>query len=207
VRCDDGSLSLPSRWRRPRKIFVNSMSDLFHEEVPVEFISQVWAAMAATPQHIFQVLTKRPKRMRELVSNLPVLPNVWLGTSVEDGRVIQRIDELRRTPATVRFISFEPLIGSVTEADLSRIHWAIVGGESGPAHRHIDANWVREIRDICRRDGTAFFFKQWGGARPKSNGRTLDGAVWDEYPTAAGSLASAGLYDQQEQRPDCRALG
>ncbi len=207
VRCDDRSLSLPSRWRRPRKIFVNSMSDLFHEDVPLDFILRVWSAMSATPRHTFQVLTKRPERMRQIVTDLPLLPNVWLGTSVEDARVLTRIEELRHTPAAVRFISFEPLIGSVAEANLNRIQWAIVGGESGPAHRQMEANWVREIREICRRDGAAFFFKQWGGARPKSNGRTLDGAVWDEYPSAAGSLASVRQNDQHEQRSNCRTLG
>jgi protein gp37 len=207
VRCDEASLGLPSRWQRPRKIFVNSMSDLFHDDVPAEFISRVWAEMAATPRHTYQVLTKRPGRMRLITSHLPALPNVWLGTSVEDGRVLDRIDELRKTAAAVRFISFEPLIGSVAHANLESIHWAIVGGESGPHHRPIEPEWVREVRDICRRDGAAFFFKQWGGARPKSNGRALDGSHWDEYPTIAGSLTSVGLHDQEEQRSGCRTLG
>jgi protein gp37 len=207
VRCDEASLRLPSKWRRPRKIFVNSMSDLFHEDVPLSFISQVWFAMAATPRHIFQILTKRPGRMLAMASSLPVLPNVWLGTSVEDSQVLPRIDELRQMPAAVRFISFEPLIGSVAAANLDQIHWAIVGGESGPAHRPMESDWVRQIRDICRRDGTAFFFKQWGGPRPKSNGRTLDGSTWDEYPTFAGSLASVGLHVEQQQGSGRRAVG
>jgi protein gp37 len=183
------------------------MSDLFHEDVPFEFVSRVWAAMRATPRHTYQVLTKRPERMRRFMSSVPVLPNIWLGTSVEDARVLSRIDELRNTAAAVRFISFEPLIGSVAAANLEGIHWAIVGGESGPRHRPIEPDWVRQVRDLCRRDGAAFFFKQWGGARPKSNGRTLDGTEWDEYPALAGSLASVGPYDQQEQRSGCRTLG
>jgi protein gp37 len=200
IRCDENALALPSRWRRPRKIFVNSMSDLFHDGVPFEFIARVWSAMEETPRHIFQVLTKRPERMRQVLKDLPLLPNVWLGTSVEDSRVVQRIDELRATPAAIRFVSFEPLIGSVAKADLTAIHWAIVGGESGPRHRPLEADWVREVHDLCRRDGVAFFFKQWGGSRPKSNGRSLDGTNYDEYPTIAGSLTSVRLYDKHEQR-------
>jgi protein gp37 len=207
VRCDEKALMLPSSWRRPRKIFVNSMSDLFHEAVPADFIASVWSVMSATPRHVFQILTKRPERMRRIVSGLPNLPNVWLGTSIEDSRVLNRVQDLRATPAAVRFVSFEPLIGSVAGADLAGIHWAIVGGESGPSHRPISADWVREIRAICRRDGTAFFFKQWGGARPKSNGRSLDGSEWSEYPTNAGSIASLRLYDQQGQGSGGRPVG
>jgi protein gp37 len=161
------------------------MSDLFHEDVPEEFIRKVWRTMAATPRHTYQILTKRPDRMAEVVSCLPVLPNVWLGTSVEDSAVLARIDELRRVPAAVRFISFEPLIGSVADADLQDIHWAIVGGESGPQAREMNPAWVDEIEAICRRDGAAFFFKQWGGRNKKATGRVLRGRTYDEMPRSA----------------------
>jgi protein gp37 len=186
VRCDESVLAAPAAWRRPRRIFVNSMSDLFHADVPVDFIRRVWAAMANAPQHSFQILTKRPDRMREVVRSerLDVLPHVWLGTSVEDGSVLDRLDELRATPAAVRFVSFEPLIGSVVEADLREIHWAIVGGESGPRARPMEETWVDEIHDLCREARTAFFFKQWGGRNKKAAGRTLRGRTFDEMPQA-----------------------
>lgn len=184
ISLDEESLSVPARWRKPRKIFVNSMSDLFHPDVPVEFIVRVWAAMAATPQHTFQILTKRPERMREVLAEVAPRPltHVWLGTSVEDGPVIDRLDELRGTPAAVRFVSFEPLIGSVAAANLALIDWAIVGGESGPRSRPILEEWVDEIYDLCDDAGTAFFFKQWGGRNKKAAGRTYRARVWDELP-------------------------
>lgn len=184
VRLDEASLDIPLRWRKPRKIFVNSMSDLFHSDVPATFIARVWSVMAQTPQHTYQILTKRPERMREVLTelDLPVLPHVWLGTSVEDGAVLARLDDLRATPALVRFVSFEPLIGSVAQADLTSIHWAIVGGESGPRARPMASEWVDQIRAQCRRAGTAFFFKQWGGRNKKAAGRTYDGRTWDELP-------------------------
>lgn len=182
VFLDQKSLGLPKSWTKPRRVFVNSMSDLFHPGVPAEFIAQVWQAMGQTPQHTFQILTKRPDRMVEIVPSLPKLPNVWLGTSVEDGRVLHRIDELRQVPAAVRFISFEPLIGSVADADLSGMLWAIVGGESGPQARPLDAAWVDEIHDLCAEAGTAFFFKQWGGKNKKAAGRVYRGRVWDDLP-------------------------
>ena len=178
-------LSLPETWAKPRRVFVNSMSDLFHEEVPEHFIRDVWKTMAATPRHTYQILTKRPERMAEIVSSFAVLPNVWLGTSVEDGRVLHRIEELRHEPAAVRFISFEPLIGSVVEADLTDIHWAIVGGESGPQARGMDPAWLDEIEAACRRTATAFFFKQWGGKNKKATGRELRGRTYDEMPASA----------------------
>jgi protein gp37 len=181
---DRKALSIPANWAKPRRVFVNSMSDLFHRDVPVEFITDVWRVMAETPRHTYQILTKRPDRMMEIVPNLPKLPNVWLGASVEDGRVLHRIDELRQVPAVIRFISFEPLIGSVDGADLSKIHWAIVGGESGPKARHMDPVWVDEIERMCRRAGTAFFFKQWGGRNKKATGRMLNGRTYDEMPAA-----------------------
>jgi protein gp37 len=187
VACDETALSAPRSWRRPRRVFVNSMSDLFHPGVPDDFIARVWAVMRDTPIHTYQVLTKRPERMAELLREpaFSQLPNVWLGTSVEDGRVLQRIDYLRATPAFVRFISFEPLIGPVGLADLSDIHWAIVGGESGPRSRPMPEAWVAEIEARCRTAGTAFFFKQWGGTNKKAAGRLLNGRTYDEMPAIA----------------------
>lgn len=184
ITLDHASLNAPKAWNKPRKVFVNSMSDLFHPEVPGDFVQQVWATMASTPQHTYQILTKRPERMAHLLSSpeFSVLPNVWLGTSVEDDRVIHRLDDLRQVPAAVRFVSFEPLIGSVAGAELIDIHWAIVGGESGPKARAIDPIWVDEIHDACRRADTAFFFKQWGGTNKKAAGRTYRDRTWDELP-------------------------
>lgn len=181
---DHSALCVPATWSRPRRVFVNSMSDLFHEEVPEEFIRQVWRTMGATPRHTYQILTKRPDRMADVLPALPVLPNVWLGTSVEDGDVISRLDHLRRVPGTIRFVSFEPLIGSVVGADLADIHWAIVGGESGPNARPMAPEWVDEISAACDQAGTAFFFKQWGGINKKVSGRTYRGRTWDHFPEA-----------------------
>ncbi len=191
VREDYDSLSAPLRWKKPRKIFVNSMSDLFHELVSDDFIYAVWDVMRQTPQHNYQILTKRPEKMQDIVSNgiKDVLPNVWLGTSVEDSDVVKRIDFLRETPASIRFISFEPLIGSVGDVDLSDIHWAIVGGESGVNARPIKEEWIDEIHDQCDLYQTAFFFKQWGAwgkdnqkRSKKANGREYRGRTWDEMP-------------------------
>jgi protein gp37 len=181
---DRKSLAIPATWSKPRRVFVNSMSDLFHAEVPADFIAEVWQVMANTPRHTYQILTKRPDRMIEIVPSLRKLPNVWLGTSVEDERVLYRIDELRRVPAAVRFISFEPLIGSVGMADLTDIHWAIVGGESGPKARYMDPAWVDEIFEMCRRYRVAFFFKQWGGRNKKATGRSYRDRTWDDLPEA-----------------------
>lgn len=237
----EDKLDEPLSWRKPKLVFVNSMSDLFHKDVPMEFVARVFGVMAATPQHTYQVLTKRPKRMSrmlqhpefenimrrasgELGHELP-LPNVWLGTSIESRDYVWRADYLRQTPAAVRFVSAEPLLGPLLPdadymidadgdtypvgdadvrawrpwedesdakpLDLTGIDWLIVGGESGPGHRPIEEHWVRDLKEACiescwvhdGRDGhTAFFFKQWGGARPKSNGRELDGRTWDEMP-------------------------
>lgn len=182
VRLDEAALKMPARWRSPRMIFVNSMSDLFHPAVPVRFIEQVWEAMGGCSQHTFQILTKRPDRAAEVVAALDLLPNVWLGTSVESSDVLYRLDQLREARAAVRFISFEPLLGSVANADLNGFHWAIVGGESGPRARHMDPKWVDEIKAMCRREGAAFFFKQWGGKNKKAAGRTLRGRTYDEMP-------------------------
>ena len=170
-------------------IFVNSMSDLFHSDVPTEFIAAVWRTMEQTPQHTYQILTKRPDRMAAILNaGFRILPNVWLGTSVEDGRVLSRLDELRAVPAALRFVSFEPLIGSVAGAKLSGIHWAIVGGESGPHARNIDPDWVSEIEHICRLSSTAFFFKQWGGKNKKAAGRQFNGRTYDEMPVSGSTI-------------------
>jgi protein gp37 len=181
---DRKALMAPYRWRKPRTVFVNSMSDLFHPDVEQAFIKDVWSVMENTPQHIYQILTKRPDRMREILSSVDfkVLSNVWIGTSVEDCAVVERIDELRATPAAVRFISFEPLIGSVDGANLHDIDWAIVGGESGPRARPMPIEWVEEIEELCRQYGAAFFFKQWGGKNKKATGRLLNGQTYDEMP-------------------------
>ena len=185
VSLDQAALEVPKAWRKPRLIFVNSMSDLFQDRVPAEFIRRVWETMAATPQHTYQILTKRPDRMAEVASNLPLLPNVWLGTSVENAAVLERLEQLRATPAVVRFVSFEPLIGSVVGADLREIHWAIVGGESGPRARPMLEDWVDEIREMAEDAGAAFFFKQWGGRNKKAAGRSYRGRFWDDLPGIA----------------------
>jgi protein gp37 len=184
IRVDENSLNIPHSWSKPRKVFVNSMSDLFHDDVPVDFIAKVWSVMKQTPRHTYQILTKRPDRMAEVLAAAPfeTLPNVWLGTSIEDGRVLHRLDAIRRVPTAVRFVSLEPLIGSVAAGDLTGIHWAIVGGESGPRAREMNPIWVDEIEAMCRRSGTAFFFKQWGGKNKKAAGRTLNGRTYDEMP-------------------------
>lgn len=193
VREDHTALLTPYRWRKPRKIFVNSMSDLFHEQVSDGFIQSVWQVMDETPRHNYQILTKRPERMANFVSNKigKVLANVWLGTSVENSDVIDRIEPLRNTPAFVRFISFEPLIGPVGAIDLAGIHWAIVGGESGHFARPIREDWIDELYMQCKKAGTAFFFKQWGTwgkdnkkRSKKANGREYRGQTWDEMPSA-----------------------
>jgi protein gp37 len=166
------------------------MSDLFHADVPAEFIAQVWGTMSVTPRHTYQILTKRPDRMAVILSRpeFKTLPNVWLGTSVEDASVLSRLDDLRKAPAAIRFVSFEPLIGSVAAGELSGIDWAIVGGESGPRARPMNPKWVFEIEEICRRSGTAFFFKQWGGRNKKAAGRMLNGRTYDEMPSVHNSL-------------------
>ena len=182
VKLDRNSLAVPLRWTRPRMVFVNSMSDLFHEKVPARFIRQVWKVMAEAHWHTFQILTKRPERMATLSHDLPLLENVWLGTSVENADYVHRLDALRQVKAAVRFVSFEPLLGSVASADMAGIEWAIVGGESGPRARPMEPQWVTEIQTACRESRTAFFFKQWGGRRKAKTGRELNGRTWDEFP-------------------------
>lgn len=190
VYLDEKALSIPKKWEKSRNIFVNSMSDLFHEKVPDDFIRSIWNVMEQTPQHNYQILTKRPDRMLRVISKYDtILKNVWLGTSVEDATVSHRISELQSVPAAVRFISFEPLIGPVGTLNLDNIQWAIVGGESGSSARPIREEWVDEIHDLCRKAGTAFFFKQWGTwgsdnkkRSKKANGRKYRGQTWDEMP-------------------------
>lgn len=196
VRPDRHSLATPKHWAKPRMVFVNSMSDLFHSDVPLNFIRDVWSVMEEAGHHTYQILTKRPDRMAEVLSDLPCLPNVWLGTSVESADYLFRLDQLRGVKAAVRFVSFEPLLGSVVGADLTDIAWAIVGGESGPRARPMDPKWVKEIRSACVAQGTAFFFKQWGGKNKARAGRVLDGRTWDEYPARASSEA-IGRSSQQ----------
>jgi len=179
-------LRQPLGWGQSKMIFVNSMGDLFHKNVPKSFIDQVFETMEGASWHTFQVLTKRSSLMRRYINNryhsAACPEHIWLGVSVEDGTKRSRVEHLRQTRATVRFLSVEPLIGPVGMLDLSDIHWVIVGGESGPRARTIEASWVRNIRDQCVSEGVAFFFKQWGGYRPKSGGRDLDGVTWDQYP-------------------------
>jgi protein gp37 len=185
-------LELPLRWRRPRRIFVNSMSDLFHEDVPEAFIRRVFDVMARADWHQFQVLTKRHERLAGIGPTLPWPAHVWAGVSIESARFVHRADALRKVPAAVRFISAEPLLGPLDGLDLEGIHWLIAGGESGPAHRPAKAEWFRELRAQCQAAGVPFFFKQWGGRYPKHRGRVLDGRMWSEYPIAfAGELTQA----------------
>ncbi|THK36333.1 DUF5131 family protein [Ensifer sp. MPMI2T] len=180
---DNKALAIPETWAKPRNIFVNSMSDLFHPDVPADFIRKVWDAMSRTRRHTFQILTKRPDRMADVLRDgFDILPNVWLGASVEDGRVLHRLDELRAVPAAIRFVSFEPLIGSVAGGKLDGIHWAIVGGESGPKARPMDPTWIDEVFDMCTDANAAFFFKQWGGKNKKATGRTYRHQTWDQMP-------------------------
>jgi protein gp37 len=190
VRLHPERLEQPRRWRAPRVIFVNSMSDLFHDAISAEYIAAVFAVMAECEQHVFQVLTKRHERLRELAPDLPWPRNVWMGVSVENNRWAVRADYLRDVPAAVRFVSAEPLLGPVDRLELKNLHWVIVGGESGPSYRAMQADWARELRDRCVRAEVAFFFKQWGGRTPKSGGRLLDGQVWSEMPVVP-ALAAA----------------
>lgn len=178
------ALELPHRWRAPRLVFVNSMSDLFHEDVPDAFVQSVFEVMASCSQHQFQVLTKRHERLLKLAARLPWPPNVWMGVSVETARYYARIAALRRVPAETRFVSLEPLLAPMPNLPLDGIHWVIVGGESGRRSRAMDAEWVRGIREQCVAAGVPFFFKQWGGRNKKAAGRTIDGQVWSELPAS-----------------------
>lgn len=184
-------LEQPLRWRRPRRIFVNSMSDVFHAHFGADLIRSVFEVMEAAHWHQFQVLTKRPGRARRLAADLPWPSNVWFGTSVEDMRNAHRVDDLRGIPAAVRFISAEPLLGPLGGLDLTGIDWVIGGGESGPNHRPPEHEWAVGLRDLCVGSDVAFFWKQWGGATPKSGGRTLEGQRWDQYPQELVSIELA----------------
>lgn len=172
----------PYHWRKPRRVFVNSMSDLFHHGIEDDLIDQALFVMYATPRHTYQVLTKRPERMRRFLRDRPIVPNVWWGVSIENADYAWRADMLRETPAAVRFLSLEPLLGHIPALILRDMDWAIVGGESGPGARPMELQWVRDIRDDCQAMSIPFFFKQWGGVHKKAAGRKLDGRTWDEYP-------------------------
>ena len=184
VSLHERAVVLPLTWKKPQNIFVNSMSDVFHADVPEDFIGRIFDIMAKARWHIFQVLTKRAERLEEVGRDLNWPANVWMGVSVEAKEYLYRIDHLRNVGARVRFISFEPLLEGLGKINLQGIHWAIVGGESGPRSRTMDKEWVVEIRDECKTAGVPFFFKQWGGTNKKKTGRLLDGKTWDEVPLA-----------------------
>ena len=182
LRLHEDSLMVPYEWKKPKVVFVNSMSDLFHRDVPLPFIQRVFRVMNDTPQHTYQILTKRSERLYELHDKLNWTTNIWMGVSVESQKYISRIDHLRRTNAKIKFLSLEPLLGPLNNLDLTGIDWAIVGGESGFGARPILSNWVTSIRQQCINADVAFFFKQWGGVQKKRNGRVLEGRTWDEMP-------------------------
>jgi protein gp37 len=180
-------LDQPRRWRQPRTVFVNSMSDLFHKDVPISFIRDVFDTISDTPQHQYQILTKRSKRLAAVADKLEWPANLWMGVSVENERYRFRVDHLREVPSAVRFLSCEPLLGPIPELNLDRIDWVIAGGESGPRARPMLLPWVSDLRDQCTTAGVAFFFKQWGGRTPKAGGRELDGRTWDDMPRRASA--------------------
>ncbi|QIF02837.1 phage Gp37/Gp68 family protein [Roseimicrobium sp. ORNL1] len=182
VRCHEDALDMPRAWRKPSVVFVNSMSDLFHDEVPLLFIEKVFEVMNQCPQHVFQVLTKRAERLAQVAKKLNWTPNIWMGVSVENEAATWRIDYLRKVPATVRFLSCEPLIGPLPKLRLAGIHWVIVGGESGAHSRPMSADWVRQIQRQCEKLDVAFFFKQWGGRNKKAAGREINGRTYDGMP-------------------------
>lgn len=184
------TLEIPYSWKKPKRVFVNSMSDLFHDEIPLEYIQKVFAVMNDLPQHQFQILTKRADRLAELSPYLKWSENIWMGVSVEDNRVIDRIEHLRNTGAYIKFLSLEPLIGPLPNLNLSNIDWVIVGGESGPGARPMEKKWVLDIKTQCRKYGIAFFFKQWGGFNKKKTGRTLVGRIYNEMPEKAVKVAA-----------------
>lgn len=182
VRLMPHLLLAPLSWRKPTRIFVNSMSDLYYDGIPQDYLAQIWDVMRRTPHHTYQVLTKRSRRMAELTHGMSIPKHVWMGVSVESDDYLHRVDDLRAVPAQIRFLSIEPLLAPLSRLDLTGISWVIVGGESGPAARPMDADWVRRIRDQCISENVAFFFKQWGGQFKGRNGRTLDGRTWDQFP-------------------------
>ena len=182
VTCHPDVLGLPLKWKKSQMIFVNSMSDLFHNKVPVRFIEEIFFTMNQARWHTFQILTKRADRLLQLAPRLKWTPNVWMGVTVENQKHVDRIDRLREVPAAVRFLSLEPLLGPLPELDLTNIDWVIVGGESGPGARPMDPAWVTDLRDQCLDAKVAFFFKQWGGVRKKKAGRLLEKRTWDQMP-------------------------
>ncbi|MEZ4393756.1 MAG: phage Gp37/Gp68 family protein [Polyangiales bacterium] len=186
----ESALQIPLGWRQPRTIFVNSMSDLFHKDVPLSFIQRVFDVIQRSHWHQFQMLTKRADRLSSLSSSLPWPDHLWMGVSIESAKYAPRIDHLRSVPARVRFLSLEPLLGPLPSLDLCGIHWVIVGGESGPGARAMDPGWVRDLRDQCVAAKVPFFFKQWGGVNKKKTGRTLDDRTWDELPSVPVHLGS-----------------
>ena len=185
VAVHESVLGEPFKWKKPSLVFVNSMSDLFHKAVPSEYVQSVFNVMNQSPQHTFQVLTKRPGRVNQLGSRLNWTPNIWLGTSIESEKWLRRLDLLKASGAQTKFLSLEPLLGPLPDLDVSGIDWVIVGGESGPGARPMNADWVREIRDNCLNREVPFFFKQWGGVFKKRAGRILDDRTWDEMPSNA----------------------
>jgi protein gp37 len=191
-------LEYPLKWKKPRVIFVNSMSDLFHERIPDEYVAEIFDVMARADHHTFQILTKREERLAELATDLPWPPHIWMGVTIENRRFVNRADYLREVPAHVRFISAEPLLGFLEGLDLTDIHWLIAGGESGAKHRPVKPEWIRHVRDLAQESGTAFFFKQWGGLRAKAGGRILDGREWNEMPAhdLDSVLAPTGPVDE-----------
>lgn len=182
VTIHPAALEAPLRWRNSRRVFVNSMSDLFHEDVPAEFIQRAFGVMNRSPQHVFQILTKRPEIALACAPKLTFSANIWMGVTVEDREAVPRIDVLRQIPARVRFLSVEPLLEALPRLRLEGIHWVIVGGESGPRARPMQAQWVRRVKEDCESAGVLFFFKQWGGTNKKKAGRLLDGRTWDAVP-------------------------
>lgn len=190
VTLQEHMLDVPLRWRKPRRIFVNSMSDLFHSSVPDSYIQQVFSVMRRANWHEYQILTKRSERLADIHRSLPWAPHIWMGVSVENLRFTYRIEHLRTTDARVKFLSLEPLLGPLPDLDVRGIHWVIVGGESGPRARAMQPSWVLDIRDQCRAARVAFFFKQWGGVFKIRTGRELEGRTWDEMPADSDSAAS-----------------
>lgn len=197
----ESRLDQPLRWKRPMRVFVNSMSDVFHAHFTGDMIARVFDVMNRAHWHQFQLLTKRPERAARLASRFEWTPNIWIGASIEDMRVAARADHLRAVPqASVRFISAEPLLGPLDELDLNGIDWVIGGGESGPSYRPVDLRWARGLRDHCKANGVAFFWKQWGGITAKSGGRRLDSRTWDEYPATLDTSASGGGTGHRQVR-------
>lgn len=195
------ALDVPLNWKTPKKIFVNSMSDLFHESMPEGFLLQCFEIMGKADWHIYQILTKRPERMLAFTKQYGRVPDhIWLGTSVELDLYKKRIDILRKVDCKIRFVSFEPLLGPVGEVNLAGISWAIVGGESGPNHRSVEKEWIKEIQRQCKKQHVAFFFKQWGGKTPKAGGRLLDGKEWNEYPDMPTERKIAVFPIQEKRR-------